>query len=359
MSGRFNAVAELTIPLKATLRDAVTAIDRNLKGIVFVVDEKRRLLDSLTDGDIRRALLAGATFEDSVEGLRFRPERQKRPRPITAGLETSRADILALMRRHKVAQIPVVDESGTLMGLYTLSDLTPDVEDSIEAVVMAGGFGQRLRPLTEDTPKPMLPVGDRPLLEHIVRRLRTCGIKDVHVTTHYRPDVIRRHFGDGAEFGVNMNYVNEDEPLGTAGALRLLERPQRTMLVMNGDILTSVDFRRMKAYHDEQEALLSVAVRAFEVNVPYGVIEEQDGRITGLREKPTYRHFVSAGIYMLDPRVFDYLGEDGRVDMTDLIHRLIGEGQTVASFPLTEYWLDIGHHKDYIQAQEDVLEGLV
>lgn len=359
MSGRFNAVAELTIPQSATLREALTAIDRNIKGIVFVVDDHQRLIDSLTDGDIRRALLAGATLDDVVAALRFRPERQSRPRPITAGLETSRADILALMRRHGVAQIPVVDEHGCLMGLYTLSDLTPDVEDSLEAVVMAGGFGQRLRPLTEDTPKPMLPVGDRPLLEHIVRRLRTCGIKDVHVTTHYRPEVIRRHFGDGSDFGVNINYVNEDEPLGTAGALRLLQRPQRTMLVMNGDILTNVDFRRMKAFHDESQAKLTVAVRAYEYHVPYGVVESRDGKIISLREKPTFRHFVSAGIYMLDPAAFEFLDADGRVDMPDLIHALIDRGEVVASFPITEYWLDIGHHEDYIQAQEDVLEGLV
>ena len=359
MGSRFQTLANLTLPPTATVRDALQAIDQNSTGIVLVVDEHQRILDSMTDGDLRRAILGGRTLDCGLAELMDRPERQQRPRPITVTPETSPADVLSLMKRYAVQQVPVVDQQGTVLGMHTMRALVPDLDDGLEAVVMAGGFGSRLRPLTEDTPKPMLKVGDRPLLEHIIKGLRTSGIADVRVTTHYRPEVIHGHFGDGSEFGVNMDYVHEVEPLGTAGALRLLERPERTMLVMNGDILTNVDYRRMKAYHEECRALMTVAVRAHETYIPYGVIQERDGIVVGINEKPTIVHFVNAGIYMLDPRAFEYLGDNGRMDMTDLIVRLMDEGQTVASFPVTEYWLDIGHHDDYMRAQVDIQQGRV
>lgn len=358
-TSRFSALTDVLLTPDHTVREALEAIDRNMQGIVLVVDDNNILLDSLTDGDLRRAFLNGTQLDDSVTTLFRRKERITRPRPITAEPEASPSELIALMNKHRIQQVPIIDREGHVVGLHTLAELTSDWDNSVEAVVMAGGFGQRLRPLTDDTPKPMLPVGGRPLLEHIIKRLRDCGVQDVRVTTHYRPDVIQSHFKDGANFGVSIDYINEEQPLGTAGALRLLERPTRTQLVMNGDILTAVDFRKMKSYHDETNAALTMAVRIHETHIPYGVVDSENGLVTGLREKPILTHFVNGGIYMLEPRVFDHLGIEGRMDMTDLIEVLLANGEIVASFPMTEYWRDIGHHEDYRQAQHDFTTGLV
>lgn len=359
MASRFSDLANILLPPTATLRQVLESINQNIKGIVLIVNDSNQLLDSITDGDVRRAILAGRNLDEPVSTISQRPERMSRPRPVSVGPETTTAEVLALMKSEVVQQIPIVDDEHHVIGLHVMSELVPSLDGDIEAIVMAGGFGVRLRPLTSDTPKPMLPVGDRPLLEHIIAHLKGCGVTDVRVTTHFMPEIIQQHFGDGKRFGVNIDYVNEDEPLGTAGALRLIERPTRTMLVMNGDILTNVDFRKLKRFHDESQAALTVAVRLHDTVIPFGVVNESNGVVTGIVEKPTLRHLVNAGIYLIEPRATEYLGSSGRLDMTDLIERLIANNEKVASFPLAEYWLDIGQKEDYIQAQDDILSGRV
>lgn len=267
--------------------------------------------------------------------------------------------MLAEMRSKKVQQLPILDETGRLVSLVTMQDLVPEATPTLGAVVMAGGFGTRLRPLTSDVPKPMLPIGDRPLLERIVSQLRDSGIKDVSLTTHYLPEIIRAHFGDGSQFGVTINYVNEEAPLGTAGALRLLPAPTFPLLVINGDILTNVDFRRMKEFHTEHEADLTLAVRPHETTIPYGVVQTDGPILTALEEKPTLTHFVNAGIYLLGERAFGHIGSQGRLDMTQLVASMMESGLRIVSFPLTEYWIDIGHISDYEQAQTDFANGVI
>ena len=222
---------------------------------------------------------------------------------------------------------------------------------------MAGGFGKRLLPLTETVPKPMLPVGDKPLLERTIDQLRSAGIVDVNITTHYLHDQIAKYFGNGADFGVNLRYVQEDRPLGTAGALGLIGRPARTTLVINGDILTTVDFRAMAEFHRGHKADLTVATRLYEVEIPYGVMACDGPRITSLREKPRVRHFINAGIYMVEPRAWNYITDGEHLDMTQLIERLIESQGLVVSFPLWEYWLDVGRPDDYSAAQMDIKSG--
>jgi NDP-sugar pyrophosphorylase family protein len=217
---------------------------------------------------------------------------------------------------------------------------------------MAGGKGTRLHPLTKDTPKPMLRVGDKPLMEIILGQLKEAGIRKVHVSTHHRADKITRHFGDGRGFGVDLSYINEESPLGTAGALGLLDEADETTLVMNGDVLTEVDFRAMLRYHREQRAELTVAVRQYEVKVPYGIVECDGPMVRTLTEKPTMEFFVSAGIYLIEPSVRRLFKRGERRDMTELIEALLAAGRPVASFPIREYWLDIGQHEDYRQAQD-------
>jgi len=261
-----------------------------------------------------------------------------------------------MMNKYTVRQIPLLDNTGRVVKMALLSDLVKEVQLPLTAVVMAGGYGNRLRPLTKDLPKPMLPVGDRPLLELIIEQLRQSGIQRVNITTHYRAEDIIKHFGDGKSFGVEIKYVTEDRPLGTAGALGLMEAPNEPLLVVNGDVLTRVDFRAMLVYHRENHADLTVAVRRYDWQMPYGIIECEGPRVRQVREKPLFGFLVNAGIYLLEPSVRHYIPK-GRFDMTDLIKRILKDGRPVVGFPIIEYWLDIGQPEDYEQAQKDIKNG--
>lgn len=342
----------ILISPELTIRDAMDSINRNLKGIVLVVDGSRHLLGTITDGNIRRAILAGIALETPVGNLLGTDPDY--PRPIVARAGTDPIAILDLMRQHGIWQLPLLDEEDRVVDLATLDDLLPETLTPMTAVVMAGGFGTRLRPLTEDLPKPMLPVGGRPLMEHIIDGLREVGITQVNVATHYKSEIITDHFGDGRGFGVNINYVTEDRPLGTAGALGLLKAPEGPLLVVNGDVLTRVDFRAMLAFHQEHEAALTMSVRQYDFKVPYGVVEAEGVDVQRITEKPVFNFFVNAGIYLLAPETLCFIPTGQPMDMTELIDTLISKGRRVVSFPICEYWLDIGRPDDYTQAQADV-----
>lgn len=341
-----------------SVHDAIDRLDTVGKGIVLVVDSERRLLGTITDGDVRRWMLAGHALEGTLNQLlQFKTTTGRFHHPVTAPLEITSESLLRLMQEHVVHQVPLLDAQGRVAGLVTMDDLLPVGELPVQAVIMAGGFGTRLRPLTIDLPKPMLPVGDRPLLEHIVRHLQSAGIRRVNVTTHFMPEKIKDHFGNGDRFGMRFNYISEEQPLGTAGALSLLEDPQERILVMNGDILTSVDFKALLQYHNENEAALTVGVRKYEFKVPYGVVEREGPFVTQIVEKPSLAFFVNAGIYLLESRCHALIPRGQRFDMTDLISLLLRCGHKVACFPILEYWLDIGQHHDYEKAVQDVKTG--
>jgi len=340
---------------------AIACINHGGQGITIVVDEEGHLLGTVTDGDVRRAMLASVDLETPVRALLARKAESSSsyPRPVTAPLGTPRDALLQLMQKRLVRQIPLLDADGRVKDLALLNDLIAPPAVALQAVIMAGGFGTRLRPLTEELPKPMLPVGDRPLMERIVAQLRDAGIRQVNVTTHHQRERIIGHFGDGQAFGVQMNYVNEDRPLGTAGSLGLMPAPDAPLLVINGDILTQVDFRAMIAFHQEHKADMTVGVRQYGLQVPYGVIECEGPYVSRLTEKPQHRFFVNAGIYLLEPSVHRHIRSDRHFDMTELIQCLLDARQCVVSFPIHEYWLDIGQHPDYVQAQEDVQNGRI
>lgn len=345
---------DLCIPPDCTIRAAIESIDRGGLGIALIVDSDRHLIGTISDGDIRRAMLDSIDLEGPVQILLPRKSNTQYSKPITAKLGENPESLMALMVQYAVHVIPILDEAGVLHDLVTMDDLIPTENPSIQAVIMAGGFGSRLRPLTEDMPKPMLPVGGRPLMEVLLEQLQQAGIRRVNVTTHYLPEKITKHFGDGKAFGVEINYVNEEKPLGTGGALGLLPQPVEPMLVVNGDVLTRVNFRSMLAFHQENRADLTVAVRQYEVEIPFGVIETDGVLVKGVREKPRLSHFVNAGIYLLDPGVYQFIPNGERFNMTDLIQWLINAGRRVVCFPVSEYWLDIGQHADYIRAQSDM-----
>jgi len=352
-------VSKFLISPDQTMRDAIECIERNAKGIALVVDGDQRLTGTITDGDVRKAVLPGLSLDTPVGELLKRKAASKYPVPITAPAHSTESELLHLMHEKTIRQLPLVDDRGRVVDLVTLDDLLPETELPVHALIMAGGFGSRMRPLTNELPKPMLPVGDRPLMEHIVEQLRETGIHRVNVSTHYLPDKIVEHFGDGTDYGVEIDYVNEEQPLGTAGVLRLLEDQDQPLLVVNGDILTRVDFRAMVRFHRKHDAQMTVGVRRYGVKVPYGVVDCRDIDVEAIREKPNLTFFVNAGIYVIEPEALKLVPEtDERFDMTDLIECLLRERRRVVSFGVVEYWLDIGQIQDYERAQQDVKTGL-
>jgi dTDP-glucose pyrophosphorylase/CBS domain-containing protein len=347
------------ITLKTSIRDTMFVIDSHAKGIAVVVDEERRLLATITDGDIRRALLAGLEVDQpSVVLIPWYPNPGAKA-PITAQIGTSDAVLLTLMQAHSVRQIPLLDLDGRVCEIATLHDLLQQFDLPVTGVIMAGGFGKRLMPLTDGTPKPMLPVNGRPLMEHMLSKLRLAGIRSVSIATHYMKDNIIQHFKDGSEFGVKLNYIEETEPLGTAGSLSKLCTETAPLLVLNGDILTGMDFRAMLDFHRENDAQLTVGVRRYGIEVPFGIVETEGVHVTSIVEKPVLRYLINAGIYMVDPAVCKLVPLNQRFDMPDLIEAVIESGMRVISFPVREYWLDIGRIEQYQRANADVAEGIV
>ncbi len=344
---------KLLIRPEHSIREAMVHIDRSGQGIVLLVDPAGRLEATITDGDIRRAILAGVNLDTSIAELIVHRNETLGRKPVTAPQETTSEELLELMQSKGVSQLPLLDKHGRVVGLSTLAELVPEQALPVQAVIMAGGFGKRLRPLTDDTPKPMLPIAGRPLMERTIERLRRAGIQRINITTHYKPEIIKAHFGGGEDFGVELTYVAEDQPLGTAGSLGLVGQTEQPLLVMNGDILTSVDFHAMLSFHQKHKAEMTVGVRQFDVEVPYGVVEAREGLVCRLREKPKHNFLVNAGIYLLEPSLCRCIPDGQRYDMTDLIAKLLDEKRPVASFPIVEYWLDIGRHDDLQQAQKD------
>jgi dTDP-glucose pyrophosphorylase/CBS domain-containing protein len=346
-------VRDVLVSPEMPLAAALEPLDRAGLGVLLLADADRRLIGVLTDGDVRRAILRKQSLSDPCKSIATLD-------PITAPPTVTRVDALRLFEsKHGLSHLPIVDADRHILGLLLRIDLIADDLTTLSAVIMAGGFGTRLQPLTDDVPKPLLPIGDRPIMEHLVDELKAAGIRHLNVTTHFQSEKIREHFGDGERFGMEFEYVSEDRPLGTAGALSLMKKSSGPLLVVNGDILTRVDFRSMMAFHRQHNADLTVAVRQHDMQVPYGVVECDGVRIKSLREKPTVTHLVNAGMYLLEPSVHDFIQEGQHLDMTTLIGRLLGAGRMVVSFPVVEYWLDIGQHADYERAQRDAKSGRI
>jgi len=351
-------LARFAVRPEAPMRDALAVIEANGEGVALALDEDRRLVGIVTDGDIRRAILGNRDVTTTPVGefLGHKPGRVW-SKPLTASADLDEADLVRLMTVRLVRHMPLVDGDGRVVGMALLEDLSKPVERPLRAVVMAGGFGSRLRPLTEDIPKPLLEVGHKPVIEHIVGQLRQAGVRHVSVTTHFHAEKIRDHLGDGRDFGIDVRYAHEETPLGTAGALAALKGGNEPLLVINGDILTAVDFRAMHHFHREQRSDITVGVRRYEVKVPFGVLEVEDTAVRRLVEKPAYSLFINAGIYLLEPAMLDLIPTDRRFDMTDLIQLRLDQGGTVTSFPIHEYWIDIGQLQDYMRAQADAAAG--
>jgi dTDP-glucose pyrophosphorylase/predicted transcriptional regulator len=345
---RLERLKQTLFSPRSSITDAVRHLDEAGTGVLLLCEEGGRLVGVLTDGDIRRAMLRGVPFDRKCGSIATTT-------PLVAPPDIQAVAALHLMNEADVNQLPIVDPgTGKVVDLLLRRDLVTEEELSVAAVVMAGGLGTRLRPLTDDLPKPMLPIGDRPLLERTIEQLRNAGIRHVNVTTHYLPEKITSHFGDGHDYGVEIAYVAEDRPLGTAGGLAFVKDVHEPLLVINGDILSSVDFRDLARHHRKQRADVTVCVRRHQIPIPYGVIECEGARITAVREKPSIDVLVNAGIYLLEPSVRKFIPDGERFDMTDLLHRLLEAGRPVATYPIIGYWLDVGRHEDLERAREDL-----
>jgi len=326
------------------MRAALATIDRAGTQLVLVVDANRKLLGTLSDGDARRALLRGLTLTDPVSAAMHST-------PTCARSGESHYSMISTMRRLGLHQLPVVDAAGIVVGLEIVHDyLSPPALDN-RVVIMAGGLGSRLEELTRDTPKPMLMVGSRPLLETIVRGFAEQGFRKFYLAVNYKAEQIESHFKDGAALGVEIEYLRERERMGTAGALSLMpESPREPVLVMNADLLTKEDFRQMIERHVESGAAGTMAVRDYEMQVPFGVVRERDGMIERIDEKPVQRFMVAAGIYVLSPDALAHVPRDTFLDMPALFERLAQGGMRTRCHHIDGYWLDIGRMSDYERA---------
>lgn len=342
------------------VRELMSLMDRCALGISLVVDGDRRLEATITDGDVRRAILMGIELDQPVaELLAMRKKSGRDGHPVTALIGTPHEELRRLMAEYRIRQIPLLDTDDRVVDIAMDSDYLEASALSLDGFIMAGGFGKRLMPLTEACPKPMLPVSGKPILEHLVGKLRDAGIQHVSISTHYLAESITEHFQDGRDFGVHIEYVSEERPMGTAGALARASVGELPLLVVNGDILTSIDFRAMLEFHREHSADMTVAVQQHEVRIPYGVVSTEGIDAVGIVEKPSIRHFVNAGIYLIQPTVCRMVPKDRAYDMPDLINSLIRANKRVICFPIREYWLDVGRMEEYERASTDAAMGIV
>ena len=342
---------EILIKPDDSVETAIKVLHMSGNRIVLVVDKNRRLVGTITDGDIRRALLKHLPMQTEIK-------RVLNSQPVTAKVSTSKDSILAIMKQKDLLHVPLVDNDGVLVGLETLSHLISNSKHDNPVFIMAGGYGKRLHPLTEETPKPMLKLGDKPILETILLQFRDSGFENFYFSTHYKAEMIHEYFGDGSKWGCNIEYIHESTPLGTAGSLSLLRKEdiKKPIVIMNGDLLTKVNFNNLINYHREHEGTATVCVREYDFQVPYGVIQLKGSKVTEIEEKPVQRFFVNAGIYVLNPELVNEITEANYLDMPNLLENAIETGREVFSFPIHEYWMDIGRIEDFKQASRDFFE---
>ncbi len=339
---------KIVLKLNDTLQKAIELLDSEALGIIMVADEQGKLLGTVTDGDIRRALIKNHDMNTPLADVMFKT-------PTVASVSADREAIFTMMRSKGILQVPIVGMDREIVGLETLQNYLEVKKIDNPVFLLAGGFGKRLQPLTDDTPKPLLIVGNKPILEIIINQFIEAGFHNFYISTHYKAELIREHFGDGSQWGVNINYVHEEKPLGTAGALGLLPKnlPELPILVMNGDLLTKVNFERLLNYHIEQAGVATMCVCKYDFQVPFGVIKSKDSQIVSIVEKPVHNFFVNAGIYVLNNSLLKSTDGQSYIDMPHLLETHINNEEPVNMFPIHEYWLDIGGMEQYEKAQLD------
>lgn len=341
---------EILLAPDTSIRDAIRIIDLGALKIALVVDSSNRLVGTISDGDIRRGILKGCELGNPVYQI-------MNTSPSVAGRNDTREKILDLMRQKQIHQVPIVDDHGTLIGLEVIDTILAPPQRDNWVVLMAGGLGTRLKQLTVDTPKPLLKIGDKPILETILSNFIEYGFNKFFISVNYKSEMIENYFGNGSQWGVQINYLREDTKLGTAGALSLLpEKPSLPLVVMNADVLTKMNFKHLLDFHHEHNSIATMCVRQYEFQVPFGVVRIDSHRLKEIQEKPVHRFFVNAGIYVLDSEAVSLVPSGHYFDMPALFETLLQKGYETTAFPIREYWLDIGRTADFEKANDEYCE---
>ncbi|MHB0952149.1 MAG: nucleotidyltransferase family protein [Allorhizobium sp.] len=351
---KYFDVAKASISQEMPMRKAIEVIDSSGLKIAIVITDETKLIGIVTDGDIRRALLAGRNLDTPVKEF-------MRTNPRTALWGTERSVLLGRLRHEQILHLPIVDETGVLRDLAYLPAYEQRSHPENQVVIMAGGLGTRLRPLTDNIPKPLISVAGRPLIDTIIDNLVSQGLTNITLCVNYLGHMLEDHLGDGVKLGAQLTYVREEQRMGTAGALSLLpNKPTSSFFVMNGDILTTVDFQAMLDFHRSSSVVASMAVNNFTYEVPFGVVEASGHHLSALSEKPKHSYLVNAGIYLLEPEVLGHVPDNQFYDMTSLFERLLEHKLAAAVFPVREQWLDIGRPEDLVRANdgfEEIVPG--
>ncbi len=334
-----EACKKCVLDLEDNIKNSISAIDRGGLRIALVLNKQGNLIGTITDGDVRRGLLKGYSLETPIEKIIQRNF-------LKATITSERDEILRMMRKNAISQIPIVSENNEFIGLEISEELLPSSSNfklPNFALLMAGGRGKRLSPITDDCPKPLLPINNKPILEIILEQCINSGIYNFYISVHYLADKIINYFGDGSKWNVSIKYIREDEPLGTAGALKLLpETFNESILLINGDVLTKTNFKNVLRYHSINSADITICAREHILSSPYGVIEVEGLNFKSMIEKPSFSQLVNAGIYALKPNVIEFVRGEDFLDMPDLISLCKMKKKKIIVYPVHEYWLDIG-----------------
>tara|TARA_E500000178_G_C16990399_1_gene740489 strand:+ start:295 stop:1338 length:1044 start_codon:yes stop_codon:yes gene_type:complete len=337
-------IDKIKISKHATIKQALKIISEGSFRIAIVVDKKDKLLGILTDGNIRRGFLKGLNINSSIKSIIFK-------KPIVAKKNDSKEKLLQLAISKKIYQIPVVDRNGKAIGVHVLDELIAPKDKSNKVVIMAGGKGMRLRPLTKNIPKPMLKIGNKPILQTIVERFRESGYKNLVMCVNHKSSIIKNYFGNGIKFGVNIEYINEKKKMGTAGALSLIKTElTKPFFVINGDLMINLDFEKMLDFHNENNSKATMCIAEYNLELPYGEVKLNNENIKSIEEKPIHKIFVNAGVYILDPKCIKLVPKKF-YDMPSLFKKIIASKKKTISFPIHEYWVDIGRFDDYKRAK--------
>jgi len=326
--------------------DAIKLIESTGIGFVAIINDQKKLVGVLTDADVRKAILKGMDEEMSVKTI-------MNSNFVSAKIGINNVGVKNLMKETNRTQIPIINENGILLDVIAKSDLADKVYDN-PVVIFAGGLGTRLRPLTNDNPKPMLKIGDKPLLEIVVENLLKSGLYKIFLAINYKGHLIEEHFGNGENWGCEITYIREEKKLGTGGALSLLPRNlDKPFFIMNADLLTKVNFSHILDHHLEHNKIATVCVRQYDLQVPYGVVRTDGHTLVSVDEKPVQSFYVNAGIYLADPEIIHFVPKDKKFDMTDLLNIILDKDKLISVFLIRDYWLDVGHTEDLIKANKD------
>ena len=338
---------QILIKQDNSILDTLKIIDEAAVEIALVVDDEKKLIGTVTDGDIRRGLIKGANLNEPIKSL-------MNPNPITANLQNTDDELLFLMLNRSIKHLPILDNNNHVLRLVLLKDLISGKKRPNIAVIMAGGLGSRLGDLTKDTPKPLLQVGGKPLLAIIAEQLKRHGFKDIYIAINYKASKIIEWFNNNPIIDTNISYLEEDEFLGTAGALSLLPKtPEDPFIVINGDIVSPINFGSLLEFHNQNQNSMTICTREFNFQIPYGVLQLTGSQLIGIEEKPFQNFFINAGIYVLTPELLNFVPKKTRFDMPDLINKIIKNNKKIGCYPISDFWLDIGNPKDYIKANQE------